>query len=222
MPQNQNSVDKIQGVLFDLDGTLLDSAPGILATLYHILDLHKLPKKDKQTLNPYIGQGLTTLFQQCAPRLTLEQCQHHAKEGFLHYIKNAHTNTLPYSGAEDILHFLNQRQTPWGIVTNKTRKLMKAVIHKLPYHETAKIIVCADDLDVKKPNPKPLLYAAEKLQSNPKNTLYIGDALVDMQAAVTANMNGLIAQYGYVSQDYKNWPHQGILANLLEIKQWLD
>ena len=218
--QNQHG-SQIDGILFDLDGTLLDSAPGILNALFSILEKHGMPYNDQIDLNPFIGEGLMALVTQCAPGLSQAQYQQYTQEGFAFYIKHASTQTHAFPEAKAILSTLNQRKIPWGIVTNKTRALTQSVISALPYHDTAKVLICADDLEVKKPHPKPLLMAAEKLGTKPENTLYLGDAINDMLAAKAANMVAVIAQYGYVSSNFKDWPHDGIISTLLDLKKWL-
>lgn len=231
MQQNQSSQQnrhrvqihgpQINGILFDLDGTLLDSAPGILNALFSILEKHGVPYNDQIDLNPFIGEGLMTLVTQCAPNLSQAQYQQYTQEGFAHYIKHASTQTHAFPEAKAILSMLNQRKIPWGIVTNKTRALTQSVISALPYYDTAKVLICADDLEVKKPHPKPLLMAAEKLGTLPEHTLYLGDAINDMLAAKAANMIAVIAQYGYVPNNFKEWPHDGVVSTLLGLKKWL-
>ena len=210
------------GVLFDLDGTLLNTSEGILASTRHALEAGGITHPhDLDFLRPYLGEGIAKLMALAAPHLSPDECLPFAKLGFAHYVQTGDQHTEAYAHAEPLISWLNQQNIPWGIVTNKYRYLMQAVIHLVPFHSTAKVIICADDLPVKKPDPTPLLHAANQLKSPPKHTLYIGDTAIDMQAAQAAKMTAIWAAYGFCSEKTLSHPYDGKINHLLELKSWL-
>ena len=213
---------KAKAILFDLDGTLIDSANGIYNSLYTILKKYNIkPLIDEINLKPFLGEGLMTLISKCNPKIQKLTLEEYTKEGLKHYTDTSiHYSTL-FPETQIILHFLNENAIPWGIVTNKTRILALSIIPLISAYTKIPLIICADDTPFQKPSPKPLLIAAEKLKIKPSETIYLGDSIKDMQAANNAGMIPLIAKYGYISTDYKSWPHQGIINNLSNLKQWL-
>jgi N-acetyl-D-muramate 6-phosphate phosphatase len=213
---------KAKAILFDLDGTLIDSANGIYNTLYTVLKKNNIePSIDKVNLKPFLGEGLMTLISKCSPTTPKPTLREYTKEGLKHYANTSINYSTLFPETQRILNFLHESSIPWGIVTNKTRILAQSIIPLLSAYNTIPLIICADDTPFQKPSPKPLLIAAEKLNIIPNETIYLGDSIKDMQAANDAGMIPLIAKYGYISKDYKSWPHQGIINDLSNLKQWL-
>ncbi|MFT6836246.1 MAG: 2-phosphoglycolate phosphatase [Francisellaceae bacterium] len=213
-----------KGILFDLDGTLIDSAPNIFQTLLFLADKYELNVLPENILRPYIGEGLAKLIRTSNPKVAEHISHTYATEGFKHYRENAPKNTDLYDGATKLLEFLNTNHIPWGIVTNKLRDMTDAILNDLPILSTSNILICRDDLKVCKPNPYPLLKAASSLNLNPEDCIYLGDAKNDMLAAKNADMIGVIATYGYLPENIKEideWPHFGKIQHIKDISKWI-
>jgi 2-phosphoglycolate phosphatase len=123
------------------------------------------------------------------------------------YEKTLGKQTVFFPGMTDLLTLLKANQTPWGIVTNKPKRFSEPLLKKFGlWHETP-CIVSGDTLPVCKPHPDPIHHACKLLQINPYTSLYVGDALNDVQASHAAGMRSCVAQYGYIheEEDSKAW-----------------
>ncbi len=215
---------QIKAILFDLDGTLIDSAPGIFNTVEFISGKHQLNMLPQCQLRPHLGEGLAALILQSNPNLSRHTVHEYAKEGFEYYKENAPITTKLFPDVEEVLNFLNKQEIPWGIVTNKLRNLTLAIFEKLTILNSNNILICKDDLQVCKPDPYPLLKALEILNVEKTNCLYIGDSIQDMNAAKRADISGIIALYGYLPKEkdaISNWPHIGKINNFKEVLNWI-
>jgi phosphoglycolate phosphatase len=216
--------NKFKAILFDLDGTLIDSAPGIFNTIEFITDKYQLDMQSHVELRPYLGEGLAALILHSNPELSTHVAHQYAKEGFDHYKINAPSLTKLFPEVEYVLKQLNIQQIPWGIVTNKLRNLTLAIFEKINILNSTSTLICKDDLNVCKPDPYPLLKAVEQLDVTHLGCLYIGDSIQDMEAARRANITGIIAMYGYLPKDIaiiESWPHKGRINNIKEILDWI-
>ena len=213
----------MNGILFDLDGTLIDSAPAVIGTIRYLAERYGFPMATFESLRPYTGTGLAALIKRCDPTLSTQQCHDLAREGFDHYKHTAPGNTPLLPGTRNLLEMLDTRDLPWGLVTNKHRELTEAIATRLPILDQAHTLVCRDDLAVCKPHPYPLLKAGTNIGTRPSHTLYVGDSHHDMLAAQAAGMPGIIAAYGYIEAgaDIHNWPHYGIIDHIQQVTQWI-
>ena len=198
-----NSAD-YHGILFDLDGTLLDTANDLGAALNYVLNKYQLPEVPKARFRPVASdgaQGLLTLgFGEQLAQFNYDQL----REEFLSYYQNnLAVNTCLYSGVEGLLTELNQHDIPWGVVTNKPIDLTLQLLPNYPIFTTSKTTIGGDSLAQRKPHPAPLLHACKQLKIEPSQCLYVGDALRDIEAGNSANMFSIIAKWGYIFNDTK-------------------
>ena len=123
----------------------------------------------------------------------------------------------------ELLEQLEGGAIHWGVVTNKVGWLTLPLMEEMRLHTRASAIVCGDTLSVRKPDPAPLLHAAQLMQVEPEMCLYVGDAERDMIAARAAGMRGLGARFGYIGADENvaHWPAHGWIDAPLEVLQWL-
>jgi phosphoglycolate phosphatase len=224
MPSSASATTPARGVLFDLDGTLLDTAPDMGATLNALLMEHGLPVLPHATIRPHVSRGsraLVTLgFGAAAP------AEHAPRiERFLTlYSQRLAVDTQPFEGVLPLLAALDSRGIGWGIVTNKPGWLAQPLLQTLNLLTRAKVLVCGDTLPQRKPSPAPLLHASEKLGLAPSACVFVGDAELDMQAARAAGMPGIGARYGYfqATDAPESWPTDGWIESPLDLLRWLD
>lgn len=194
----------IKAVLFDLDGTLLDSAPDLVATLNQLrseLDLSALPVAD---LRQFVSQGALGLIKAGMPACD-GQMLAKWREAFLsHYAAHSFDNSKPFEGVELLLSQLKSRQIPWGIVTNKLEYLTLPILEKAGWLSSASAIICGDSVDHSKPHPEPVLAACQLIGTLPAQTLMVGDDERDVEAGLNAGCQTALAMYGYAASETRS------------------
>lgn len=196
------------GVLFDLDGTLLDTAPDLGNALNRVLSYHRLPLCDYEQYRVVASDGAKGLLELGFGDKLAQVNFDHARAMLLDfYQQNICVDTTAFDGVESFLSQLNQHNIPWGIVTNKPQKLTHTLLEYFPVMQQCQAIISGDTFTQRKPHPLPLLHAAKQLNLPTKSTLYVGDALRDIQAAQNAGMPSVIARYGYIheEEDLSSW-----------------
>jgi 2-phosphoglycolate phosphatase len=184
-------------VLFDLDGTLLDSAPDLVATLNHLratLGLAALPVED---LSHFVARGAPGLIKAGMPPCDDETLAFWRDSFVAHYQDNYFNYTRPFDGVESMLTELAVRDIPWGIVTNKMEALTFPILEKTGWLSLASTVICGDTVAFSKPHPEPVLAACKVIGSEPANTLMVGDDLRDVAAGLQAGCRTAFALYGY-------------------------
>ncbi|OKY25424.1 HAD family hydrolase [Thalassotalea sp. PP2-459] len=193
--------NKYQGVLFDLDGTLLDTANDLGAALNYVLSQFDLPTVEKQVFRPVASDGAQGLLALGFADKITEYDQPALRRMFLdYYEENLAAETCLYPEVPELLQALNERDIPWGIVTNKPEYLTTLLLPNFTEFTHSQVMVGGDSLAERKPHPLPLLHAAEHIGVAPEQCLYVGDALRDIQAGNAANMSTAIAQWGYIKE----------------------
>ena len=222
-PRSQRSPKhRLDLLLFDLDGTLLDSSDGIFTAIKHAFLNHQLKVDFKaDTLRQHAGRGIEFLLKQIDGKLTNNQLITLKNDVFFHYQMHAAGMTHPFAGANELINTLLEHNIEWGIVTSKTRKLTEAVLSQIPQHKDAKIIVCADDLTYKKPHPMPILHALQLLNKTAQHSAYIGDTKTDMLAAKRAHCYRIFANYGYEANEINDNDYDLKISNLEQLRQWI-
>jgi phosphoglycolate phosphatase len=187
------------GCLFDLDGTLLDSAPELARCLNDLRQEQGLPHLPLRDIQSAISSGVPSMLKVAFnvtptdPQFdTLKQQFHHR----YHAILGQATTFFP--GIPELLTMLNAQKIPWGIVTNKATQFTLPLLAQFPLLKDCASIVCGDTLARAKPYPEPLWLACEQLTIQPNATFYIGDAITDIQASTAAGTTSILALYGYI------------------------
>ena len=214
----------IGAVLFDLDGTLLDTAPDM------IVCLNQLRAEQGQSALPYdlartqVSHGSKGLVQLAFPQLDGEAFEALRNRFLELYNARLAVDTCLFDGCEQLLTALETRQLPWGIVTNKPGFLATPLLATLGLDVRAGCVVAGDTLPQRKPHPAPLLHAATQLNTAPERCLYVGDAQRDVQSARSAGMPVLVAAYGYLGpdDDTYSWQPDGHIQSPLDVLAWLD
>jgi phosphoglycolate phosphatase len=195
-------------VLFDLDGTLLDTADDLGAALNFVLKKYKLPTIAQQIFRPVASDGALGLLKLGFKEQLNDFNYDQLREDFLSYYQNnIASHTRLYLGVNDLLRQLDQENIPWGIVTNKPEGLTRLLLPHFDALSSCKVIVGGDTLAKRKPDPEPVLYACQQMKTQAKQCLYVGDALRDIQAGNSANMTTIVAHWGYIksTDNCRDW-----------------
>ena len=199
-------LENIRAVLFDLDGTLVDTAPDLGYALNLQRARYGLPPLTDEVIRPQASHGARGLLgvgfdlHPDNPRFAP------MREEFLQlYADNICHHSRPFPGILDLLTALEARGLKWGVVTNKPARFTEPLMSILDLAERAACIVSGDTCPQPKPHPAPMLAAAELCSAMPAQCLYLGDAERDIQAASAASMPVLVAAWGYL--DASDEPH---------------
>lgn len=215
---------KIGGVLFDLDGTLLDTAADLAAALNHVLISQQAKPLSVNDVRPAISSGVAGLLNLGLQINIKDPIFPSLRKQFLdYYAQHICVHTHLFQGVETLINYLQEKKWPWGIVTNKSAILTEQLIKKFPLLNKAKCIIAGDTLKYSKPHPQPLLHACKCIACLPEHCIYVGDAKRDIEAANAAGMYSLIALYGYINdkEDIKLWNASANIATPLEIISYL-
>jgi len=217
-------MNSIKAVLFDLDGTLLDTANDLGLALNHLLQDHQLPVIPFEKIRFMAGagcRGLLKLGMNIGPED--ERYPTLCQQLLNLYQRYLVETTQFFPGILSTLDFLEKKSIPWGIVTNKPAKYTDPLIRHLQLDKRASCVVSGDTLPNCKPHPEPILYACNLLQQNPENCLYIGDSLIDILACKAAGSPSLGALYGYIpaEEDPLLWGADGYIHHASEIIHWI-
>lgn len=194
-------MNRIEGVLFDLDGTLLDSAPDLVGSLNWVRKTEGLPPLEIADMSQFASKGAVGLLQAGMPAAESEVLETRRLIFLEHYGQNSFKNSRLYDGVTELLEFLHQKGIPWGIVTNKTEILTRPIITAADLDEIIGCIVCGDTLAESKPHPAPVILACDMLRVEPGKTLFVGDDIRDIEAGRAAGTQTAAALYGYGSSE---------------------
>ena len=215
----------VRAVLFDLDGTFADTAPDLAAALNHVRATRDLAPLPLAILRPQASHGSVGLLK-VGMGITPDSPEFAAlRESFLqHYNDNICVHTQLFEGIAELISTLEQRGLKWGIVTNKPQRFTVPLMQALGYAQRAGCLISGDTCANAKPHPEPMQKACELIKIPAEHCLYLGDDLRDMQAANAVNMRGIIANYGYVSEEcsVENWQAFGSVDRPLELLDFLN
>lgn len=189
----------LEAVLFDLDGTLADTAPDLAAALNYVLQVENYPPLPFDKIRPWVSHGARYMIQQSFPHQTPSHLEERWERLVTFYQHHIAVKTRLFDGMEQVLRTLSERRLKWGIVTNKPAYLTDSLVRALGLD--CPCVVSGDTLTVKKPDPAPLLYACTQLSVKPHTTLYVGDAQRDIDAGKRAGMRTAVALFGYLGAD---------------------
>lgn len=192
----------IQAVLFDLDGTLIDSAPDLGAAADKMRFDRGLPSLPAALYRPLAGAGARGMIA-VALGLTPEHPDFVAvrEEFFVNYEQCMLQRTYAFEGVAELIAELVALNLPWGVVTNKAARFAEPLTRAMPLFATARALVSGDTTPYSKPHPEPLFEAARRLAVDPARCLYVGDDERDVVAGRAAGMGTVAATYGYLGQN---------------------
>jgi len=221
-----NSISTIRTVLFDLDGTLLDTAPDIAYAINTLREEESLPPLPYEEIRPIVSHGSSTMIRY-AFGLSEENPKFELlRQRFLGiYVENLANETDLFPGMEDVINTIEKRgNMNWGVVTNKPAWLTDPLMEEMRLTGRAACIVSGDTTDNSKPHPEPMLHACKLAGSEADECLYIGDAPRDIKAGRNAGMKTLVAMFGYISKTDvpENWGADALIDQPADILKWLD
>ncbi len=192
------SMSKIEAVLFDLDGTLLDSFPDFLASLEKINIKNSSKKIDENIVRANVSDGSSKLLKIVFNIDKDDKDFDDYKRNFLHeYKKNILMYGNLFLGVSDLLNFLLDKKIPYGIVTNKPRKYTEIILKKSSLLRQSKVVICCDDGFESKPSPKGINHACNILGVPNSKCIYIGDHENDLNASLAAGTISGLCTFGY-------------------------
>ncbi len=186
-----------RAALFDLDGTLLDSAPDMLATVNAMRAERGRPPMILAELRPHVSRGARAMVGAAFGDVDDAVRETWIPEFLARYRDALGRHGGPFDGVEDLLHALESAGVPWGIVTNKPVGLAALLMPILGWESRCAVLLGGDSLPARKPDPMPLLVAAERLGTRPRDCAYVGDDERDIVAARAAGMPSVVALWGY-------------------------
>lgn len=208
MSANRWSGARVDAVLFDLDGTLLDSAPDLGAAAEAMRQARGLAPLELSSYRRFAGSGARGMLK-VAFGVTSEHEDYLAlrDEFFVRYEDCMTERTRPFPSVSELLEAIAQRGFRWGIVTNKSARFAEPLTRLTACLRDAEVLVCGDTTAHTKPHPAPLLEAARRLAVKPAHCLYVGDDERDVIAGRAAGMRTVAARYGYLGtqDDTAEW-----------------
>ncbi len=188
-----------KAVLFDLDGTLVDSAPDLAGAANALRSQHGLPALPYETLRPLVGTGARGMVGAAFGVAPGDAGFEALRDAFLDlYAQRLLQATTPFAGVSTLLAALDAAGLPWGIVTNKATRFAQPLVAGLPLLAATATLVAGDTTPHAKPHPAPLLEAARRLAVAPSDCLYVGDDHRDVLAGRAAGMATAAALWGYL------------------------
>lgn len=215
---------KLRAVLFDLDGTLLDTAPDLATALNHVLTSNGKQALPFETIRPWVSHGGLVLIkkgfniEQNAPGF--DQLR---EQLLAYYRNNLSVNTSLFEGMANVLEKLETANILWGVVTNKPAWLTEPLLEELALSQRCSCIISGDTLTERKPHPLPLQYACKIMNCDVTESLYIGDAKRDIEAGRNANMPTLAALFGYIDtlDNPNEWGATALIETPSDILSWI-
>jgi len=200
--------ENVDAVLFDLDGTLIDSAPDLGAAVDKMRVDRGMSSLPLSHYRPMAGAGARGMIG-LAFGFTPEHPDYDAlkEEFFRNYEACMTQRTFAFEGVAAMIESLVARQMPWGVVTNKSKRFAEPLTQAMPLFATASVVISGDTTPHAKPHPEPLFEAARRLKVDPSRCVYVGDDERDIVAGHAAAMKTVAATYGYLGSraDVASW-----------------
>ncbi len=217
----------IQGVFFDLDGTLADTAPDLAAALNAALNHFGRPALAFETIRPVVSHGARAMLELAFGLRPGQDDYDVVRQYFLdHYRQHIARQTRLFEGMPELLQRIETHGLKWGVVTNKPAWLTEPLLAELGLAHRAASIVSGDTTTRNKPDPLPLHHACDEAGVSARHCVYVGDALRDIEAGRAAGMKTLAAGFGYLlpGEDPRQWQADALIDHPLaaweHIRHW--
>ena len=205
---SEQKTARINTVLFDLDGTLIDTAPDMAAALDILCDEEQHVRRPYSEVRPIVSNGSVALVKLAFGEDLEVQTLERLKKRYLEiYQDHLAIHSQLFDEMDNLLKQLEKNGIKWGVVTNKPGWLTEPLMESLGLHKRASCIVSSDSTKNRKPHPEPMYYACRLTDAQPEECVYIGDARRDIEAGHNAGMKTIIAEYGYIadSENTEDW-----------------
>ncbi|MFF7708784.1 N-acetylmuramic acid 6-phosphate phosphatase MupP [Pseudomonas sp. NPDC007930] len=216
---------KLRAVLFDMDGTLLDTAPDFIAICQAMLQARQLPAVDPQWVRDVISGGARAMVSATfALSPEAEEFEALRLEFLERYLEGCAVHTRPFDGMEQLLADLDHARLPWGVVTNKPLRFAEPIMQRLGLAERSKVLVCPDHVARAKPDPEMLELACRQLGLPPESVLFVGDDLRDIEAGLAAGTRTAAVSFGYIHphDNPSHWGADVVVSSPHELRRVLD
>lgn len=213
--------DEYTAVFFDLDGTLVDTAPDMVAVLQSMQHDRGVDPVSYELGRSHVSHGSVRLLQLGFPEIEIEFDDALHQEFLERYSESICIDSCIFAGINDLLEQLDDLGCPWGVVTNKPAQLTQPLLAELGLAERIACAVSGDTLSVRKPDPAPLLLACDLIGVDAETCIYVGDAERDIEAGQRAGMATIVAGYGYITtdDDPREWDADVIAMSTEELTQ---
>ena len=192
---------KLKALLLDLDGTLVDTAPDMVATLNRVLAKHNEPSADEIQAGKLVSNGAEALLEfGFGDAFSKYDTELLVNDFLTDYAENVCVKSTLFDGMSDVLELCEKNNIRWGVITNKPIELSKSVLQGLGLFERCAILLGGDSLPVKKPDPAPMLHSCMVMSLAPSECLYVGDHERDIMAGNAAGMDTAAALWGYLNE----------------------
>jgi phosphoglycolate phosphatase len=215
-------------VLIDVDGTLVDSVPDLAYCVDAMMSELGMPERGEKRVRHWVGNGVERLVK----RALVNQLDGEPDEALFSkalpvfealYRDNTSKRSRLYQGVKEALDFLKTTGVRLGCVTNKARQFTLPLLQDLGVHDYFEIIICGDMVERKKPDPMPLLQAAEQLETEPRASMMLGDSMSDVNAARAAGFQIVCMSYGYNhGEDIRDYDPDAVVDSMAEVKDIVD
>ena len=214
----------VRAVLFDLDGTLLDTARDMAEALNRLREAEGLERLPFGHIRPLVSHGAARLIRHAFGDPDAERCESLRRRFLDLYAGALAVHTCLFDGFDHVLERVERAGMRWGVVTNKPGWLAKPLLAQLGLAPRCGCVVAGDTLAERKPHPLPLLHAAALLGIAPAECVYVGDAERDVQAARNAGMIPLVAGFGYLAEDEDPaaWGPEAVFSRPEDLLDWLE
>lgn len=212
----------LKAVLFDLDGTLLDTAPDFISSVNLLRDQENLPPLEEEAIRRSVSNGARSL-------VNLAFQLNPGDNGFdqlLQRLLEIYSNRLAidtklFPGVQELLISLEKKQIPWGLVTNKPLKYTQAILKGMALQPAPVTVVCPDHVRNTKPDPEPLLLACEHIACQAHEVIYVGDHKRDIDCGKNAGAITIAVSYGYIdeTESPKNWQADYLVDSAFDIEK---
>jgi phosphoglycolate phosphatase len=217
-------MQNFSAVLFDLDGTLVDTAPDLAFALNSLLQEQGKPTLPYEIIRPIASNGAGGLIDLGFGISGDDDLLPALRDRLLTiYQDNLSRESKLFDGMEEVLTALEQANITWGIITNKPAFLTDPLVKALQLTHRAACVVSGDTTQFSKPHPAPMLHACELINIAPEHCLYVGDAARDIEAGTNANMRTIAALYGYVAEtdNPSDWQADAAIEQPKDILKWI-
>lgn len=216
---------RLRAVLFDMDGTLLDSAPDFIAICQAMRAERGLPPQDERLIRDVVSGGARAMVA-CAFEMDPDAAEFEPLrlEFLERYQSHCAVLTRPFDGIDELLADIEQAKLIWGVVTNKPVRFAEPIMEQLGLADRSAVLICPDHVKNSKPDPEMLLLACSKLNLDPASVLFVGDDLRDIESGRAAGTRTAAVSYGYIhpSDSPTHWGADVVVDHPLELRAVLD
>lgn len=216
---------RLQAILFDMDGTLLDTAPDFVAVIQAMRTERNLPPAPEDAVKAVISGGAKAMVLAAFDVTEGSEAFEELRQEFLtRYLENCAVHTRPFSGIASLLDDIEQANLRWGVVTNKPLRFAEPIMQQLELAERSAVLICPDHVRNSKPDPEPVLLACAKLGLQPAEVLFIGDDKRDIESGQAAGCRTVAVRYGYIhpEDNPSHWGADVLVDHPSELRRILD